>query len=598
MELQIPILLGAIAIVVVNVASRRLGAPAPLLLVLAGVLVSFLPFVGDVRVEPELLLAGILPPLLYSGAVNMPTMGFRRDFRAIAGLSVVLVVLTALVVGVLFTWIMPGIGLATGIALAAIISPTDAVATALVRRASAPERLVTLLEGESLLNDASALVILRSAVAAIAGSVSFARVGLDFIWAVLAAVVIGFVVGAVSLRLRAHLHDPVLNTAISFVIPFVAYLPTERLGASGFVAVVLAGLVLGRNAPTYLTPQERRSEEANWRTIELLLEGSIFLLIGLELSGLVANVRDDGYSVARALWLGGAGFMAVLAVRAVYLTGLILVQRRRRAKPSEQRQSLVDSRQRLDDRGIEWFSSDDAKAFERAGPHQAGNRELDDEKLSRRIGRAHRNFEVHIADLDYLIAEPIGKREGGLLIWAGMRGAVTMAAAQSLPRDTPQRAMLVLIAFVVATTSLSVQGTTLPRLIRHLGLTLSERDHSGREERLELVERLASVSAAICDDPDMRRPDGSTYHPLVYQRVCRDDRRAVDLLSDATVSYEQYPELRLRILHAQRAALIELRDDGLYSNTALDEAMAILDSDEIAVSLREAAFERVDSSGL
>lgn len=614
MELQIPILLGAIAIVAISFWSRRLGAPSSLLLVLVGVLVSFLPWVGEVKVEPELILAGILPPLLYSGAVNIPTMGFRRDFRPIAGLSILLVVLTAICVGFLFSWIVPEIDLATGIALAAIISPTDAVATSLVRRLGAPERLVTVLEGESLLNDASALVILRSAVAAIAGSVSFGWVALEFVWAVVAAMFIGLAVGQISLRLRAKLNDPVLNTAISFVIPFIAFLPAEHVGASGLVSAVMAGLIFGQFAPSYLTPQDRRTEEANWRTVEFLLEGSIFLLMGLELSGLVSDVRHEHGSLFSAVWLGGVGLLAVLAVRAIYLSGLILGQREERRRQPEERQQLLDSRDLLatgtsesvmaaKEMGLSRARAKKHKVAKAIGAKKHGRREFGDEFVTQQsermrryfdlqqADRMRRYFDMRIADLDYLIAEPIGKREGALLIWAGMRGAVTLAAAQSLPRDTPQRPLLVLIAFVVAASSLLIQGGTLPWLTRRLGLTGRVDLEASRGERRGLVRRMTDVVGEICQDPDLCRPDGSPYAPAARARVCGDSPESVAVLADPAVMYVQVPELRIRILHAQRTTLLELRDEGLYSSATLNDALAIIDSDEIALAIRGSAFD-------
>lgn len=588
MDLQFPILLGAIAIVVVTYFSRRLGASAPLLLVLVGVLVSFLPWVGKIEVEPELILAGILPPLLYSGAVNIPAMGFRRDFRPIAGLSVLLVIVTAVSVGVLFSWIVPGIDLATGIALAAIVSPTDAVATTLVKRVGAPERVVTVLEGESLLNDASALVILRSSVAAIAGSVSLGWIALDFVWAVIAAVVIGFVVGEVTLRLRAQLDDPVLNTAISFVIPFLAYLPAEHLGASGLVAAVVAGLVFGQDAPSRLSPQERLAERANWRTVEFLLEGSIFLLMGLELSSLVGDLRDDGGNLMQALWLGLTGLFAVLGVRAIYLAILILEQRREREQQPAEREALLASQLRLEERASDW---DALESFPRMpGVKRQHGRDVTPEMIEERIERLRRYFTVRIADLDYLIAEPIGRREGTLLVWAGMRGAVTLAAAQSLPRDTPQRALLVLIAFVVAAGSLLIQGGTLPWLTRKLGLSGATRDTGGRDERLALVGRLGDAMVAVCTDPGLRREEGSPFSPEILEKFCRERTNPAETLTDTSDAYEQFTDLRRQILHAQRAMVLKLRDDGVFSTSVLNDALAILDSDEISLGIREAAF--------
>ena len=173
MELAPALVVAVIGIVAVTRIAPRVGVAAPLLLVLLGVVASLLPGAPGLEIEPEWILAGVLPPLLYSSAVSMPGMDFRRDFGAIAGLSVVLVVVSAVVLGVFFSRVLD-ISLATGIALGAVVSPTDAVATSITKRLGVSPRLVTVLEGESLLNDASALVLLRSAIAATAGRLLWA----------------------------------------------------------------------------------------------------------------------------------------------------------------------------------------------------------------------------------------------------------------------------------------------------------------------------------------------------------------------------------------------------------------------------------------
>ncbi len=202
---------------------------APLLLVVLGGVVGFLPGVPSLEVDPEWILIGVLPPLLFSAAASMPAMSFRREFRSIAGLSVVLVVLSSLLLGWFFS-VSLNISLAWGIALGAIVSPTDAVATAIARKVGVPPRVLTMLEGESLLNDASALVLLRSAIAAAAGGVALGGVVLDFLWAVTAAVVIGFGVGWLHLWLRSKLADPAPSTVISYAAPFLAAIPAEQVG--------------------------------------------------------------------------------------------------------------------------------------------------------------------------------------------------------------------------------------------------------------------------------------------------------------------------------------------------------------------------------
>src|SRR3954452_22223816 len=301
MDPLVAAVLGVVAIVAVSALAPRVAVAAPLVLVLLGVAVSFLPFVPAIEVDPEWILGVVLPPLLYSSAVGMPTMDFRRDFRIISTLSVVLVVVSAVVVGFVVSWLVPDLGLSAGIALGAIVSPTDAVATSIVRRAGVSARIVTVLEGESMLNDASALVLLRAAIDALGASVALLDVAEDFVWAVVAAAVIGFAVGKLNLLVRSWIDQPAASVAVSFVVPFVAYLPAERFEASGLVAAVVAGLVSGSGAAKRLSAQDRITERVVWATIELLLESAVFLLMGLQLFGLVEELAGEGESLLGAL---------------------------------------------------------------------------------------------------------------------------------------------------------------------------------------------------------------------------------------------------------------------------------------------------------
>lgn len=299
MDALIIVVLGLLGIVAASTLGARIGVAAPLILVMAGIVVSLLPFVPAVDIDPEWILAGVLPPLLYSASVSMPSMEFRREFGAIGGLSVLLVVVSALVLGVFFSWVIPGLGIWWGIALGAIVSPTDAVATSIVKKLPVSPRVVSILEGESLLNDATALVLLRTAIAGAAASVSLWSVLGKFAFAVVVAAVIGVVVGKVNLMVRARVTDSTVNTVISFTVPFLAAIPAEELGASGLVAAVVAGLVTGYDAPRKLSPRHRLSDSQNWRTVELVLEGAIFLVMGLELSSIVDDVRVDHEAYSR-----------------------------------------------------------------------------------------------------------------------------------------------------------------------------------------------------------------------------------------------------------------------------------------------------------
>jgi CPA1 family monovalent cation:H+ antiporter len=622
MDLLMIGVIAAVAVVSVTALAPRVGVAAPLLLVALGVLISLVPAVPAVEIEPEWILGVVLPPLLYATSVSMPTMDFRRDLTAISGLSVLLVVATSLALGLLFSWLIPDISLATGIALGAVISPTDAVATSIVRKSGVSPRIVTVLEGESLLNDASALVLLRSAIAATAASVTLWEVAGDFAFAVVVAVAIGAVVGKLSLVVRSRISDPHLTTAISFIVPFVAYIPAEHLDASGLVATVAAGLVSGAGS-VRLRPQDRIAEAANWRTLELLLEGAVFLLMGLELYGLVVEVLDEHGSLWRAFWLGVLAATVVLVVRTGYVAFLLTTLSRRARRGVTVRGYLSAINDRADALG--GLRREDLAQLRLpgrppgvdgpAGPagtpgavedgRTGGRRPPED--VRRLLGRKPRvgredspetrrvrlrtRITRRIADIDYLQAEPLGPREGAVLVWAGMRGVVTLAAAQSLPHDTPHRALLVLVAFTVAAGTLLVQGGTLGWLVRTLGLSRDGADERADVDRLGGEMTRAAVD--LLESPDLRRPDGSPYDDVVLDRARRlAARQKLQVDSDEDADSDrgsveaQLRDLRMAMLDAQREALLRVRDLGTASSGALTEALKVLDADQISLELR------------
>ena len=594
MELLVVGVLAILGVVAVNALAPRVRIAAPLLLVLTGILVSFLPFVAPIEVDPELILAGFLPPLLYSSAVNLPTMEFRRDFRTISVLSVLLVIASTAVVGFLMNWLVPGIGLPVGMALGAILSPTDAVATAIVRQAGVSRRLVIMLEGESLLNDASALVLLRSAILAMSATVLAYQIALDFLFAVAVAVIVGYAVGRAHLWIRSHLHQPASSVAVSLVVPFVAYLPTQLLGASGLVAAVTAGLVSGHGAPRYLSAQDRMTERAVWRTLEMLLESAIFLIMGLELFALIENARRERDSELIALALALIAVLAILVVRAGFVAFSLWRLHHRARRSPRIREWIQNTQQRVSgaDLGPEPISTDSSDPSD---PDDSG----DSGGLSGRFGRrfesavnspefaerANTRLTKRLADLDYLAAEALGWREGVLLVWAGMRGAVTLAAAQSLPTDTPHRSLLILTAFMVAVGTLLVQGGTLGPIARRLGLT-ERRQTTGQEESEAVRAELRSAVVQRLADPELRRVDGSAYDPDVLDRLrawVPEQPEAADWNRDGMRT--QYRALRLEIISTQRDELLRLRDLGTYSTALLAAVLDQLDAEQIGIEM-------------
>lgn len=302
----------AAAATVAGVA-RRLNWSAPLLAVLAGLIASQLPGMPIVRIEPDIVLTLILPPLLFSAALDSSYLNFRRNLRPIGLLSVGLVLFTALLLGGVMYAVVPDLTLPAAITLGAIVAPPDAVAaTAIGRRLGLPRRLVVILAGESLVNDATALTAYRVAVAAAVGTgFSFVSATGVFVVAAAGGVLVGVAVAWVVKRLIARLTDPVVESTLMLLAPFIAFLLAEAMDASGVLAVVVAGLLIGHKLPRVATYASRLQAGAVWKMIDFLLESVVFMLIGLQLSTL-SGLRP--WSIAQlAGWAGLATAVVIVA---------------------------------------------------------------------------------------------------------------------------------------------------------------------------------------------------------------------------------------------------------------------------------------------
>ena len=565
--------LGVVVVALATALAPRIGIAGPLALVAIGIGVSLLPFFPAWELNPEIILVGVLPPLLYSSAVSMPAIEFRRDFRPIAGLSILLVLVSTAVLAAFFVVVIPGIDLYLAIALGALLSPTDAVATSIVKRLGIAPRVVTMLEGESLLNDATSLVLLRTAVAAIAvGSVSIGEAVWAFVWGVIIAVVIGALVGLVALRVRAWVAHSAANTALSFVVPFVAYLPTEQLGGSGLVAAVVAGIVTGQGAARWFSPEQRMSDELNWRTVELMLEGAVFLVMGLQLKEIVRDNIQDHQGLWHGAWLAVSAIGLIILVRAAYVAVLVASQGRRARRLDRQR--LEDFTVRLDE--IEAGGVSERDIRRRGGPKSPAAQER---RMQQIRGRASRM----LADLDYYQASPLGWKHGTVIVWAGMRGVVTLAAAQTLPTG-PIQALLVFVAFLVAVGSLMLQGFTLPWLVRMLKLEGSGGSGPTVEEQRRLDEEMRAAAAFRLTAGGLTRRDGSEFDSELVDRVGSRLSQPPD--DDMTAYAHDVLELRLALIGAMRVRLNDLSRDGTFSTAALRHALAELDADQLSLELR------------
>lgn len=330
------LILGLIAAVTAaSVIANRVGVPAPLLLVVIGIGASFLPFLEPIELSPELVLVGLLPPLLYAASIRTSLVDIRANRQAIAWLAVGLVIATTVIVGFV-AWLLIPIPLAAAFAFGAVVAPPDAVAaTAIARRIGLPRRVVTVLEGESLLNDATALVALRTAIVAIGATVSVWSISLDFLWAAAGGAAIGVLVALVLALIRRKIKDPLIDTTVSLMAPFLAYLPAEEAHASGVISVVTAGLVLGHKAPIIQDATSRMNERINWDTIQFLLENTVFLLIGLQVRRIVEGIGGSSLS-GWTITLFCAGVLAAVILARplwVFPIGLLLIRPRRSDSP-------------------------------------------------------------------------------------------------------------------------------------------------------------------------------------------------------------------------------------------------------------------------
>jgi CPA1 family monovalent cation:H+ antiporter len=327
-ELILAGLLFAIAALVT--VARVLNVPYPIFLVLGGLAIGVVPGMPHVELEPELVLLIFLPPLLYSAAFFASLRDLRENLGPISALSVVLVLMTCVAVAVVVHAVVPGMSWAAAFVLGAIVSPTDPVAaTAIAGRIGVPRRVVTVVEGESLINDATAITAYRVAVVAVtAGTFSAWDAGAKFVLGAAGGVAIGLAVGWVVAWVRQRLDDPPVEITISLLTAYVAYLPAEELGLSGVVAAVTVGLYMGSQTSRVTNATVRMQGFAMWNVLTFLLNSFLFVLIGLQLPTLLDELREADYELATVVGYGLLASLTVVAVRIVWVFGFSAVRGR------------------------------------------------------------------------------------------------------------------------------------------------------------------------------------------------------------------------------------------------------------------------------
>jgi CPA1 family monovalent cation:H+ antiporter len=327
------------AMAVLVAVARRLRVPYPMLLVLGGLIIGFVPGLPAVELEPDLVFLLFLPPILQAAAFFTSIRDFRANLRPILLLALGLVLFTTVAVAVVARGIIEGITWPEAFLLGAIVSPPDAVAaTSIAQNVRLPRRIITVLEGESLVNDATALTAYNVAVAAaLTGSFSPAGAGLEFLRAAVGGVVVGLALGWLIVQLLGRMDDTLVEITVGFLAGYLAYLLAERLHVSGVLAVVAVGLYLGRNAPVIMSPQTRLQAVGTWNVVIFLLNGLVFILIGLQLPRVLEAL--EGESAVTLLWYALVISVAVILIRIAWVfpatyVPRVLIRRVRERDPS------------------------------------------------------------------------------------------------------------------------------------------------------------------------------------------------------------------------------------------------------------------------
>ena len=508
-----------VAVVVLVRISRYLELPSAILLLVGGLGLSFVPGFSNIKLAPEMIFTLFLPPLLFVAAFRTSWRDFRRDTRNIGLLAVGLVVFTTLIIGFVAHWVIPGLPLAAAFTLGAIVSPTDAIAaTSITGRIGVPRRIVTVLEGESLVNDATGLVIYRLAVAAVlTGAFSITGAVWQFLLIGAGGILVGLLIGWLFVFFINKFDDPPVENTITLIAPFAAYIAADSLlNVSGVLAVVAAGLYFTRAVPRSSSSETRLQGVAFWNMLDFLFNGALFLLVGLQLRRTIGGLGEI------SLWQA-AGYAAVISA------------------------ALIAARM--------------------AGVYSVAY-------LPRLLSKKIRENDP------YPSWKPIF-----IVAWTGMRGAISLAAALSLPlllasgAQFPYRDLLIFITFFVILATVVVQGLSLPLIIRRL--KLKKDDATAREEA---TVRLKILQAALARIEELEQ---SKSAPLLDQ-LKNDYQRRVEglslIVSDGENSCRDYfrddRNLQLDILQVERRELLQLRADGALHEDAARRVENDLDLEE------------------
>jgi CPA1 family monovalent cation:H+ antiporter len=525
----IQIIIALLALVaVLALLAERLKLPYPILLVLGGLAISFIPGLPRIHLRPELIFLVILPPLLYYAGLLTTWRDFRANLRPILLLAVGLVLATTLAVGAVAHALIPDLPWAAALALGAIISPPDAIAaTSITERLHVPRRIVTILEGESLVNDATALVALRFALAAAvasAGAFSLPAASLQFLWVAAGGIAIGLAVGYLSAWIICLIHQPGVAGTLALLTPFAAYLPAEALHVSGVLAVVATGLVMARRLPLATTARWRLRNDAVWDTLVFILNGLVFILIGLQLPSVMEGLGHFSFDTLCLYALAVSATAILVRIAWVFavapLTRTIPAIRRRDPMPPWRHVAIVS-----------W----------------AGMRGV-----------------------------------------VSLAAALALPHYTAAGAPFPGRDLIIFLSFSVILATLVLQGLTLPLLIRALRIRRDDRDRvEEREARIEAAHAALARLTALSFDDSINPEVIDRFRAEYAQRLTTLGARPRDgMLPDAPVGPGDPTPIRIQreVLIAQRRMITFLRDQDVIGDHILRRLLHEIDLEEARLS--------------
>ncbi len=520
-EIEIVFLLLLLFVVVFGLLARRLGTPYPIVMVIGGLLLGLVPGLPEFTLNPGLVFLVVLPPLLYAAAWTTSWRDFRYNLVSIFLLAFGLVGFTVVSVALIAPRVFDGFDWRLGLALGAVVAPTDAIAaTSIARRVGLPARIVDLLEGESLINDATGLLALQFATAILVENriPSVSSAILTFAWLIAGGIALGLAVGWVVDYIERRIEDGPIEITLSILIPYAVYLAADVVHASGVLAVVTCGLFLSRRSAGFFSPSVRLQITSVWESLTFVLNGLVFVLIGLQLPGIRASIR--GYSLSTLLMDGAVFSGLLILLRLVWVypgTGIAFLVRTRIL-------------------------------------HQ-------DEKWPR-------NRRIFVLGWT------------GMRGVVSLAAALALPAVLANGSPFPRRNLIVFLTFCVIFVTLVLQGITLPPLIRALGLAGAAGPNCEEREARRIV-----IQAAVSHLGDAKDRDTKEVAPLYDDLTQHYHQRLAGLQPggdnrEEIANHDRHLELSLEALRVERETAIRLRDEGRINDEVLRRIERELDLSE------------------